>query len=436
MRLLYKEVRGVGRRLPVLEQLIVADDLSGAAESGATFLMRTTRIRVLLTSAVESDHGALHGSPRVVVLDTDSRHLAAEAAGTEVARCVSRAGTGAAGARVVKKVDSLLRGNILSEVRALASLLGATPVVATALPSAGRTVIDGQPLVQGRPLADTTLWDAEEGDAPVTVADLLAGLDPVTVPLSVVRDAARLRAALSDAERRGAAPVCDAETDADLDAVVAASDVLDTPLLVGSAALVAAVARLLHPDGDPAQSDRAQSDPAQPPVGPSSERDQVVVAVVGSAAPTIDTQVALLADLGLPVLRLDPRELVTAPSRSRSRVEQALTDLGLVVALDQTPDVDPSAARRLSAALAFAAEPASSRATVLLATGGETAHAVLDSIGVDRLIPVATSAEVVRSHTPDGLVVLTRPGSHGSTTSLLDALAPFLDAHTPTDLHR
>ncbi|MEO6413349.1 MAG: four-carbon acid sugar kinase family protein [Pedococcus sp.] len=410
----------------MLEQLIVADDLSGAAESGATFLLRTTRITVLVTSMTENDSDALQDSPRVVVLDTDSRHLAAEAAGTEVAHCVARAGTGAAGARVVKKVDSLLRGNIPTEVQALASLLGATPVVATALPSAGRTVVDGQPLVHGRPLADTTLWDAEEGDPPRTVADVLAGLEPVTVPLSVVRDGPRLRAALADAERRGAAPVCDAETDADLDAVVAASSVLDTPLLVGSAALVAAVARRF--DADDA--------PAQPPVVASSEQEHVVVAVVGSAAPTIAAQVALLTDLGLPILRLDPRELVTAPSQARSRVEQALTNLGLVVALEQTSEVDPSAARRLSSALAFAAEPATSRATVLLATGGETAHAVLTSIGVGRLTPVATSDAVVRSHTPDGVVVLTRPGSHGSPTSLLNALAPFLDAHTPTDLHR
>lgn len=410
----------------MLEQLVVADDLSGAAESAATFLLRTTRISVLLTFSADDPHDHSAESNRVVVLDTDSRHLGAAAAGDAVARSVAQALTGAHGVRVVKKVDSLLRGNVAAEVRALASLLGATPVVATALPSAGRSVVDGVPLVDGRPLADTTLWDAEEGDAPLTVADVLAGLEPVTVPLSVVRDGPRLRDALADAQRRGAAAICDAETEADLDAVVAASTVLDTPLLVGSAALVAAVARLSHPD------DAA----AQPPVPPSSALEHFVVAVVGSAAPTIAAQVALLEDLGLPVLRLDPRELLTAPSHARSRVEQALTGPGVVVALDQATDVDPSAARRLIAALAIATQPAAVRATVLLASGGETAHAVLTLIGVDRLIPVATSDEVVRSHTPDGLVVLTRPGSHGSTTSLLDALAPFLDARTPTDLHR
>jgi 4-hydroxythreonine-4-phosphate dehydrogenase len=362
----------------------------------------------------------------VLVLDTDSRHLAAEAAGVEVGRCVVHALTGAEGARVLKKVDSLLRGNIAAEVRALASLLGATPVFATALPSAGRTVVDGHPLVHGRPLADTQLWAAEEGDAPRTVGDVLAGLEPVTVPLSVVRDGPRLRAALADAGRRGRAPVCDAETDADLDAVVAATTVLDTSLLVGSAALVAAAARMFQPDDAAARA----------PADPAPHRDQVVVAVVGSAAPTIVDQVALLVELGLPVVTLDPHQLLTARSKARERVEQALTIAGLVVALDQTAVVDPSSARLLSAALAFAAEPATSRATVLLATGGETAHAVLTSMGVHRMTPVATSDAVVRSHTPDGLVVLTRPGSHGAASSLHDALAPFVDAPAPTDLDR
>jgi uncharacterized protein YgbK (DUF1537 family) len=438
MTLQYKEITNFVREAPVLEQLIVADDLSGAAESAATFLLRTTRIVVLVAAEQKDQRDGTHESPRVVVLDTDSRHLAAEAAGAEVSRCVASALTAADGARVVKKVDSLLRGNIAAEVRALASLLHATPVIATALPSAGRTVVDGAPLVDGQPLADTDLWAAEEDHAPATVGDALTGIECVTVPLSVVRDAPRLRAALADAGRRGQAPVCDAETDADLDAVVAATSVLDSPLLVGSAALVAAAARLFEPDNQPDnQSDAARGDgPAEAPAGPSAELDHVVVAVVGSAAPTVPDQVALLAELGLPVLTLDPHQLLSAPSAARQRVEQALAGAGLVVTLDQTTLVDPTSARRLTAALALAAEPATSRATVLLATGGETAHAVLTSMGVHRMTPVATSDSVVRSHTPDGLVVLTRPGSHGAATSLHDALAPFVDALAPTDLDR
>jgi uncharacterized protein YgbK (DUF1537 family) len=433
MTLQCKESRDTPREVPVLEQLVVADDLSGAAESAATFLLRTTRIRVVLVPDDAGPHDESPESARVMVLDTDSRHLGAEAAGDAVARCVAQALAGTDGVRVIKKVDSLLRGSIAAEVRALASVLGATPVVATALPSAGRTIVDGVPLVDGRPLATTTLWSAEDGDAPQTVADALAELESVTVPLAVVRDAPRLRAALTAAAEQARVSVCDAETDADLDAVVAASNALDNPLLVGSAALVAADARSFLADQAQTHSEQAQTRAADEPHG---EQDHVVVAVVGSAAPTIPEQVAQLEDLGLPVLRLDPRELLTSPSEARQRVEQVVTSAGLLIALDQTVAVEPAVARRLSAALASAAEPATRRATVLLATGGETARAVLSSLGVHRMTPVAVHGGVVRSLTPEGLVVLTRPGSHGPTNSLRDALAPFLPAPDLADPDR
>jgi 4-hydroxythreonine-4-phosphate dehydrogenase len=425
----------------MLEQLVVADDLSGAAESAATFLLRTTRIAVLLAAEPVASGDSSSESPRVVVVDTDSRHLVAAAAGDAVSRRVAQAIAGVDGVRVVKKVDSLLRGNLAAEVRALASLLGATPVVATALPSAGRTVVGGVPLVDGHPLASTTLWAAEDGQAPRTVAAALTGMDSVTVPLAVVRDGAQLRAVLAASAEQGRVPVCDAETDADLDAVVAAANALPDTLLVGSAALVAADARGFPADpapSDPASSDPASSHPMQSRTasdhplttapGSRTERDHLVVAVIGSAAPSVAAQVALLEQLGLPVLRLDPRELLESPTGARRRVEEGVAGAGLVIALDQTVAVEPAQARRLSAALASATEPATSRATVLLATGGETARAVLGSLHVNRLTPVTGHEGVVRSLTPEGLVVLTRPGSHGPVTSLHDALAPFVPA--------
>jgi 4-hydroxythreonine-4-phosphate dehydrogenase len=415
----------------MLEQLVVADDLSGAAESAATFLLRTTRIAVLLAAEPVASGDSSSESPRVVVVDTDSRHLGAAAAGDAVSRRVAQAIAGVDGVRVVKKVDSLLRGNLAAEVRALASLLGATPVVATALPSAGRTVVGGVPLVDGHPLASTTLWAAEDGQAPRTVAAALTGMDSVTVPLAVVRDGARLRAVLAASAEQGRVPVCDAETDADLDAVVAAANALPDTLLVGSAALVAADARGFPADpasSDPMQSRTASDHPLTTAPGSRTERDHLVVAVIGSAAPSVAAQVALLEQLGLPVLRLDPRELLESPTGARRRVEEGVAGAGLVIALDQTVAVEPAQARRLSAALASATEPATSRATVLLATGGETARAVLGSLHVNRLTPVTGHEGVVRSLTPEGLVVLTRPGSHGPVTSLHDALAPFVPA--------
>jgi 4-hydroxythreonine-4-phosphate dehydrogenase len=427
-------LRDCPEEVTVLERLVVADDLSGAAESAATFLLRTTRIRVHLADQSSSTQATELVAARVVVLDSDTRHSSPAAAADTVGRYAAQLlGASARGTRVVKKVDSLLRGNLGPEVDALSSLLDATPVIATALPSAGRTVVGGVPLVDGRALAVTGLWDAETDRAPGTVADVLVALDHATIALDVVRDPSGLRAALAAAEARGVAAVCDAETDADLDAVVAAATVLRNPLRVGSAALVAADARQLTPD-------RAQ--PADVPARQTSSSDHVVVAVVGSAAPGVAEQVGRLADLGIRVLRLDPARLLASPQEAAREVARAIGPRGLVLALDQsaTADLDPAVARRLTAALAVAAAPATERATVLLVTGGETARAVLGTLGVRTLTPLSTHAAAVTSRTADGLVVITRAGSHGaSATSLRDALAPFATTSRPdpsaTDLH-
>ena len=75
-------------------------------------------------------------------------------------------------------------------------------------------------------------------------AHVLSPLPVVTVPLGTVRSpglAAQLREILA----AGQVPVCDGETDDDLDRIVAAIAGLDRPVLVGSAGIAAAVARAL-----------------------------------------------------------------------------------------------------------------------------------------------------------------------------------------------
>ena len=304
----------------MLERLVVADDLSGAAESAATFLLRTTRIQVHLAHDGPDGPERPADALRVVVIDSDTRHAPPEAASAAVARYAAQALGATRTTRVVKKVDSLLRGNLAAEVGALVALLDATAVVATALPSARRSVVGGVPLVDGVPLADTDLWGAEPGPAPASVGEVLRGLDHVVVGLAAVRDPAQLRAALVAAEEHGQVVACDAETDTDLDAVVAAVTVLRNPLLVGSAALVAAEARQLS--ADPA----GPADVALPTATPTS--DHVVVAVVGTAAPGITEQIRLLEDLALPVLTLDPHQLLESPQEAAALVDRALAPQG------------------------------------------------------------------------------------------------------------
>ena len=92
--------------------LIVADDFTGANDTGVQVKRRGIDVRVVFS-------GAQISGGQSVVLDTESRGLGAEAAEAKVAaECAAvpfeRFDF------VMKKVDSTLRGNIGEETRALA----------------------------------------------------------------------------------------------------------------------------------------------------------------------------------------------------------------------------------------------------------------------------------------------------------------------------
>ena len=64
-------------------------------------------------------------------------------------------------ARIYKKTDSLLRGNIGAELRALCDAAGSGPLVfAPAYPTGGRTTIDGIHRLEGIPVADASAGTA------------------------------------------------------------------------------------------------------------------------------------------------------------------------------------------------------------------------------------------------------------------------------------
>jgi uncharacterized protein YgbK (DUF1537 family) len=129
----------------LLEILIIADDLTGAADCGAACAARGLETVVALD---DSD-----GIPRTEVLafDANTRGMTAEKAAAETARIVREYP-----ARIVyKKIDSTLRGNVAAEVAAALEAyrgLGhpeAGAVVAPAFPSMGRTTKGGRMYVRG-----------------------------------------------------------------------------------------------------------------------------------------------------------------------------------------------------------------------------------------------------------------------------------------------
>ncbi|GAA0323487.1 four-carbon acid sugar kinase family protein [Kineococcus aurantiacus] len=376
--------------------LVLADDLSGAAESAAALRVRGSRrygpVHVALWPAPVP--------PGDVVIDLHSRHLPA----ADVEHRLTDVLHHHRSRTVVTKVDSLLRGNLVPVVRAARK----TVLLAPALPVAGRTVRDGRLLVEGRPLATTAAWAIEDRPAPDTVADALPGVPTTTLPLDLVRskDLATHLVRIDD----GTVVICDAETDDDLDRLVTAASGC---ALVGSAALVAAVARAL---------------PAGTPEEPELPRDaRSVVVVVGTAEPVAQQQLRELERAGAPVVDLPCTDVLdgTAATHLTNAARNPLTVVRLTGRAEGR-----SLSRALGRVVADAVGPAD-----LVLTGGETARQVLDALGVPSLRVVGQIEHgAVRSETPDGRHVVTRPGSFGAPDSLLTivrALNPDLLRGTP-----
>lgn len=147
---------------------IVADDLTGALDAAAPFAARGADTRVVVAlERLEACLATWEGDwPEVLAVNTESRHLAADAAAARVAEAARRL------ARVAprvwfKKVDSTLRGRVVAESLAMREATGRRLLVAPAVPAQGRVVRDAAVWVEGVPLA-ASAYAGDARSAPLT----------------------------------------------------------------------------------------------------------------------------------------------------------------------------------------------------------------------------------------------------------------------------
>jgi D-threonate/D-erythronate kinase len=262
---------------------IVADDLTGACDTGALYTLNA-RVPVTLFPAARAVGD-------VAVIDTETRSLPPAEARARIAAVAARSGN----ALWFKKIDSTFRGRVGDEVDALLASAGLTSaLVCPAFPAQERTVVARQLLVAGVPV-DRTPFSADP-DLALNGADIVAGLAAVTrrrVEWSSAEAARRSRLPLTP----GGIVVADAETDRDLDALVAAALADPSPpLLVGSAGLAAALARRLGLTAPP----------------PTMAAGLKWILVAGSQHPATRAQIARAAESRSRVLAS-----AAAPSRDR-----------------------------------------------------------------------------------------------------------------------
>ncbi|MFI6348340.1 4-hydroxythreonine-4-phosphate dehydrogenase PdxA [Streptomyces sp. NPDC050560] len=381
--------------------LVVADDLSGAADSAVAFADRADTV-VLLDATAPLPPAA------AVSVDTDSRYADPDTAAARAAAAVRRAGQGTL---VYKKIDSTLRGNIGPELRGALTALGTVrgarhlAVVAPAFPATGRTVEGGVVLVAGEPV--TAL---HPGRTPLVDHLRAAGLTVRLLGLRELRTGDPARA-LADAVGRVDAVVVDATTDDDLARTMAATTGLPV-LPTGSAGLAH---HLRLPAGTPPRTARHPSDAPDAVRGP-------VLAVVGSRSAGAAAQCRALAE-GLPAVPLPVTSVPADTARAARELRSALRAGRHTLLLpDPALPVEPARAQEIAAALAATAAGGADAAGALLATGGETARATLLAIGA-RVLTVEGESEpgVVRARTADGLTVVTKAGAFGDAGTLLRA---------------
>lgn len=400
--------------------LIIADDLTGAADCAVAFAKRG------MSAIVSWADGTIAEEVPVLAVDADSRRLSAAAAASRQRAVLNARYRQQQG--VYKKIDSTLRGQPAAETAALIAALrvaaeNMVAVMAPAFPATGRTTEGGHVLVQGKRLEETPLWALEHTYASAYLPDVLAtaGLRAGITPLDVVRQG---RAALGEhiigAVREGVdAVVCDAASEADLRAIAEATlPMADRLLWVGSGGLAAALAEL-EPEmaASPAPS-RRDLGGILFVVGSLAQASRAAAArLVGErqVRPVVVPPAVLLKD-EKGAERDDLAQLVTA---ALAAGEDVLVEIGL----SDDPDLGRGAemAARLGGLLASAA----SQMSALFVTGGETACALLDRLGVEGI----RLFEEVEPGVPLGLTigdvalpVVTKAGAFGGEETLVRCL--------------
>lgn len=151
--------------------LIIADDFTGALDTGVQFAARGIKTRVV----VGADAALTHQNADVLVVDTETRHLPAAQAYAAVEGLVQRAKY-AGFAYLYKKTDSALRGNVGAELAALLSASGSRQLVfLPAFPQMNRVTKNGVQYIDGVPVTESPFGvDPFEPVRHAAVTDLLA----------------------------------------------------------------------------------------------------------------------------------------------------------------------------------------------------------------------------------------------------------------------
>lgn len=367
--------------------LIIADDFTGALDTGVQFAARGARTCVVTDPAY--DFSRAEAGFQVLVLDAETRHLMPETAYEVVFRAVKDA-LAAGFTHIYKKTDSALRGNVGAELTAAMDAAGADRLAfLPAFPKMNRVTRKGVHYIDGLPVAESVF--GQDPFEPVTassVAEIIAAQSKAPVALHPLGP--------ETAEDRPGIQVYDAETDGDLAEIGRGLGREGLTLSAGCAGFAAVLAELLELGGPL---------PEMPALAPS------LFVACGSVNPVTLRQMETAERAGFPHIHLTPKqklepswlETPDCAAAASSWLEAAGEKRRFILDVNDPPGRDDTAVYagerglttedlrvRISNQLGRLVQRLldGGLEATLLCTGGDTLLALMRTVGAAELLPV------------------------------------------------
>lgn len=390
---------------------VIADDLTGAADTGASFANHglTTLVSLNPDNIVDAD---------VVVVSSNSRELAAN----DAEECLRRISTqirslGAKRGWVYKKIDSTLRGNPDSELSALMDALDIhQALVAPAFPNQSRTTVGGKQLVDGVPLSETSFGNEVSTSELSTIFQQSArARESQLIDLDTIRQGHASVAASFD--QRPGLFIADAETEDDLRTLARGAVSSGIKLLCGSAGLARAW----------------QECTELRPKSPSPELQEEIrgptLIVAGSRHHKTVEQVECCGKNGIPIVRL-PESFAFAAEECDGIVSETSRQLSghrtvVLTSQGMQSEAEPNRIAQVLGRIVKSTVE-TSRLGGLVITGGQTSLAVCEAVDAEtfwlkgEVAPGLAWGRLLDGHSP-GLLVATKAGGFGTPQTLLEA---------------
>lgn len=394
--------------------LIIADDLTGAADCAIAFAQNGIGASVVW--------GTGTASTPAIAFNVESRPLAASKAAALHSATLDRLHHPRTA--LYKKIDSTMRGQPAAELAATIAFLkhrgqGDFAVVAPAFPGTGRTTENGAIKVQGYALEETMLWAREHTYDSANLTAILASVQikAELITLAQIRQGPQaIRDAITEIKRGSFdAMVCDAITQADLDHIAEATlSMLDDVFWVGSGGLAASLARLSS----------QQTGPQPLTIAKHPGGILIAVASLGEASRLATRHLASSGKVRHVPIHPDAilcEDNAALGERLAPVFQNLASGQDVLVEVVQTDNPDLKRGGELVERLAASLAPAAVLASGLIATGGDTAIALLNHFSVDGI----RLADEVESGIPLGLTIgmvgipiITKAGAFGDETTL------------------